>query len=231
MTKLSVESFIDEQRVSSFQLLTLFLCFLVVAIDGFDTAAVGYVAPALSKDWGITPAELTPLMMVGLFGLMIGALLFGPLSDRYGRKKLLLGTVAIFGVTSLLSGFVDDMTQLIILRFATGLGLGGAMPNAIMYCRHRLCCAECHVGGDRGVRRWIWCCRGTGRHQRTGVGLLPNHHPRDGRELGQCHWPFRVDIGCPVRRTDAKLWLVRPEHFRGSRIRLRHRRSQHLHDG
>ena len=131
MTKLSVESFIDEQRVSSFQLLTLFLCFLVVAIDGFDTAAVGYVAPALSKDWGITPAELTPLMMVGLFGLMIGALLFGPLSDRYGRKKLLLATVAIFGVTSLLSGFVNDMTQLIILRFATGLGLGGAMPNAI----------------------------------------------------------------------------------------------------
>ena len=131
MTKLSVEAFIDDQKISSFQLRTLFLCFLIVAIDGFDTAAVGYVAPALSKDWGITPAQLTPLMMVGLFGLMMGAFLFGPLSDRFGRKKLLLGTVAIFGVTSLLSGFVNDMTQLIILRFATGLGLGGAMPNAI----------------------------------------------------------------------------------------------------
>lgn len=57
MTKLSVESFIDQQKVSSFQRLTSFLCFLVVAIDGFDTAAVGYVAPVLSKDWGITPAR------------------------------------------------------------------------------------------------------------------------------------------------------------------------------
>lgn len=126
-----VQQFIDAQPFSFLQKRLLVLCFLVVAIDGFDTAAIGFIAPALRAEWHLAPAALAPLFGAGLFGLMAGALLLGPLADRYGRKPVLLLSVAVFGIASLLSAFSSDMTSLLIMRFLTGLGLGGAMPTTI----------------------------------------------------------------------------------------------------
>jgi MFS transporter, AAHS family, 4-hydroxybenzoate transporter len=129
-----IQDFINTRPYSPFQKRTLALCFLVVAIDGFDTALVGFIAPAVKLSWNIGPAELTPLMMAGLFGLLIGAFVFGPLSDRFGRKKLLLTTTLLFALMSILAGFSQTISQLTVLRFLTGLGLGGALPNAITLC-------------------------------------------------------------------------------------------------
>lgn len=126
-----VQQFLDAQPFSRYQKLILWLCFLIVAIDGFDTASIGFIAPAIRAEWGLSPAALAPLFGVGLFGLMAGSFLFGPLADRYGRKPVLVFSVAFFGVASLLSAWSTDLTMLLVLRFLTGLGLGGAMPTSV----------------------------------------------------------------------------------------------------
>jgi AAHS family 4-hydroxybenzoate transporter-like MFS transporter len=128
---LEIRSWLDRQRFSLFQWRVLLLCFAVVAVDGFDTACVGFIAPALSREWHLQPATLGVLFGSGLVGLMVGALLFGPLADRIGRRKILIATVAFFGIASLLSAQAPTIALLIALRFVTGIGLGGAMPNAI----------------------------------------------------------------------------------------------------
>lgn len=131
---LNVQEFINAHPLSNLQKRTLLLCFLVVVLDGFDTAVTGFLAADIRSEWGAGPAELTLLLMSGLIGLMLGAFIFGPLSDRYGRKRMLLATTTTFGAMCLLSGFSPSIMVLIILRFLTGLGLGGAMPNAITLC-------------------------------------------------------------------------------------------------
>jgi MFS transporter, AAHS family, 4-hydroxybenzoate transporter len=126
-----VAGFIDEQPVGGFQIKLLLTCAAVLFLDGFDTQAIGYVAPALAKEWGLTKAALGPVFSAGLFGLMIGALLFGPLADRIGRKKIIIFSTLAFGIGTLLTAFINDVNTLLLIRFLTGLGLGGAMPNAV----------------------------------------------------------------------------------------------------
>lgn len=126
-----VQQFLDQQPFSRYQKLILWLCFFIVAIDGFDTASIGFIAPAIRAEWALTPAALAPLFGAGLFGLMAGSFLFGPLADRYGRRPVLIFSVAFFGAASLLSAWSTDLTMLLVLRFFTGLGLGGAMPTSV----------------------------------------------------------------------------------------------------
>ena len=126
-----VQSFLNEHPFSPFQWLVFALCFCVVLMDGFDTAAIGYIAPSLVAEWGVERAALAPVLSAALFGLAFGALTAGPLADRFGRRKVLIGAVTIFGLACSASGFSGGLTELVVLRFVTGLGLGAAMPNAI----------------------------------------------------------------------------------------------------
>ena len=128
---IDVVEFIDQHPVGGFQIKLLLICAAVLFLDGFDTQAIGYVAPALAKEWGLSKAALGPVFSAGLFGLMIGALLFGPLADRIGRKKIIIFSTIAFGVGTLIAAFVNDVNTLIAVRLFTGLGLGGAMPNAV----------------------------------------------------------------------------------------------------
>ncbi|SIT39191.1 4-hydroxybenzoate transporter PcaK [Paraburkholderia ribeironis] len=126
-----VQTFIDHQRFSPFQWTILVLCFLVVAADGFDTAAIGFIAPSLVQQWGIARSSLGPVMSAALVGLGIGALAAGPCADRLGRKTVLVLSVFFFGVWSLVAARATSIESLTLLRFFTGLGLGAAMPNAV----------------------------------------------------------------------------------------------------
>ena len=128
---IDVAEFIDAQPVGAFQIRLLATCAAVLFLDGFDTQAIGFVAPALAREWGVTKVALGPVFSAGLFGLMIGALLLGPLADRVGRKKIIIVSTVAFGLGALVTTLVQDVSSLIVIRFLTGLGLGGAMPNAI----------------------------------------------------------------------------------------------------
>src|ERR1700712_2307819 len=130
-TPVDVAEFIDQQPVGGFQVGLLLTCAAGLFLDGFDTQAIGYVAPALAREWGLTKAALGPVFSAGLFGLMIGALVFGPLADRIGRKRIIILSTLAFGIGALVTAFVQDLNSLLAVRFLTGLGLGGAMPNAI----------------------------------------------------------------------------------------------------
>jgi AAHS family 4-hydroxybenzoate transporter-like MFS transporter len=127
----NVQDFLNAHRFSGFQWLIFALCFLIVLLDGFDTAAIGFIAPSLIKQWGVTRQELAPVLGAALFGLCAGSILAGPLADRVGRKLVLGIAVLLFGAACLWSSFAANLAELTTLRFLTGLGLGAAMPNAV----------------------------------------------------------------------------------------------------
>jgi len=127
--RLDIRAHINERKMSGYQWLMLALCFLIVATDGMDVAIMGFLAPDITREWGISRASFGIVMSAAPVGLAIGALLVGPLSDRFGRKKLLMGSIGLFGIFSLMSAFSDSVVMLSFLRFLTGLGLGAAMPT------------------------------------------------------------------------------------------------------
>ena len=129
--RIDVQEFLNAHRFSSFQWLIFALCFFIVLLDGFDTAAIGYIAPSLISEWGLPKPALAPVLSAALFGLAAGALCAGPLSDCFGLKPILITSVLLFGIACLGSSQSGDLTSLTVFRFITGLGLGAAMPNAV----------------------------------------------------------------------------------------------------
>jgi len=128
---LDVRQFIDEQPLSPYQLLVAGLCGFVVFIDGFDAQVMGPVLPVLSTQLHVPRAVLGSVISSGTLGMMFGALLFGPLADRFGRKPILIACALTFGIGSLLTATATSVSQLMAYRVFTGFGMGGAMPNAI----------------------------------------------------------------------------------------------------
>ena len=128
---MSVESYADVETSGSSRLLTVAICGAIVFMDGFDAQAIGYVAPALTQALHIARTALGPVLSSGLVGMMIGALVFGPLGDRIGRKPVLAASTLVFGFGSLLTATAASQSSLILFRLLTGFGLGGAMPNTI----------------------------------------------------------------------------------------------------
>ena len=128
---IDVTAFVDEQPVGRLHIRLLVLCAAVLFMDGFDTQAMGYVAPALTRDWQLARGALGPALSAGLFGLMIGALVLGPVADRIGRKRIIVWSAVAFGLGTLATTLASDLHGLSVIRFLTGLGLGGAMPNTV----------------------------------------------------------------------------------------------------
>lgn len=125
-----IKQWIDGRPVSRYQWMILFLCFLIVTFDGLDAAIMGFIAPAVIQDWNISRTAFGPIMAAAMVGLAVGALVSGPYSDRFGRRRVLLWSVAAFGIFSAVSAFASTPVELAAFRFLTGLGLGAAMPNS-----------------------------------------------------------------------------------------------------
>jgi AAHS family 4-hydroxybenzoate transporter-like MFS transporter len=105
------------------------LAFIVLLLDGFDIVAIGFIIPSLIDAWHVTRQALGPTLVAALIGLAIGAMAGGPIADRIGRRKVIIGSILFFGIMSFASAFSTGLTMLTILRFLTGLGLGASQPN------------------------------------------------------------------------------------------------------
>ena len=126
-----ISDFLDQRKVSSLQVKVAILCGLTIALDSFDAQTLGFIAPSLSKEWSLSAGAMGPVFGASLFGTMVGALLFGALADKFGRKWLIVLGMLIFGVGSIATAFSTSFTSLMVIRFLTGVGLGGVLPNAI----------------------------------------------------------------------------------------------------
>ncbi|MCF5722814.1 MFS transporter [Pseudomonas syringae] len=122
---------IDDRPMSRMQLEVIALCVLVAILDGFDTQIIGFLVSPIASSLGIAPSAFGPVFAAGLFGLMLGALGLAPLADKIGRKKVLLASILTFATCALLTAFVQDFEQLLVVRLLTGFGLGGAIPNLV----------------------------------------------------------------------------------------------------
>jgi AAHS family 4-hydroxybenzoate transporter-like MFS transporter len=128
---INVVDTIDRSRLGRLQYFVLGLCMLSLIIDGFDVQAMGYVAPAIIKQWGIAKADLGPVFGAGLMGMAIGALTLGPVADRIGRRPVLIGSMFCLSVCMLATAYASSINELLVLRFLTGLSMGTIIPNAV----------------------------------------------------------------------------------------------------
>ena len=124
-----IDELIDSNPVSRLQWRVVSLCFILAMIDGFDAQSIAYVAPLLSQQFSLSPEVMGQLMSAAMVGLMFGALIGSPISDRIGRKPIIVFSVGFMGIFSLLTANADSTTELFLFRFLTGMGLGGVMPN------------------------------------------------------------------------------------------------------
>lgn len=121
---------VDAAPLSRFQLAVFVLLGAVLVVDGFDVQAMGYVAPAIIREWGIENAAMGPVFGAGLTGLFLGSFLFAVAADRFGRRPALLVATAVLGAFSLAAAAAPSLPALAAARFLSGVGLGGIMPNA-----------------------------------------------------------------------------------------------------
>jgi MFS transporter, AAHS family, 4-hydroxybenzoate transporter len=126
----SLETALENQRIGALQIRVAALCTLVQMCDGYDVNSIGWAVPSLIHSWHLPPPAFTIAFLWSSIGIMVGALSAGPIGDRFGRRPLLLASLLIFGLASLFSAFAGSLSVISVLRFFTGLGIGGAFPGA-----------------------------------------------------------------------------------------------------
>jgi len=114
MPIINIREFLDENKTSPYQYMIIGLMFLTVIMDGIDVAIMGFLAPELKRQWGITNIEMAPVLGSALFGLAIGAMVAGPIADKIGRKIILVLCGFTFGLFTLLGATSHTTTSLII---------------------------------------------------------------------------------------------------------------------
>jgi MFS transporter, AAHS family, 4-hydroxybenzoate transporter len=128
---LEIADIIENRPVGRFQYLIFLLCSLIALMDGYDTQAIGYVAPLLASAIHVPVNAFGLIFSAGLAGAALGAFTFGPLGDRIGRRRPLILACMLFAVFSIATLFVTSFNQLLVVRIITGIGLGGAVPTAL----------------------------------------------------------------------------------------------------
>ena len=129
--QVNVAAVIDNSRIGGFQLSVFALCFLCLAIDGFDVQALGYVAPALMAELGITRVELGPVLSAAPLGVLFGSIVFSILADRIGRRPVLIVATLLFALLTFMTARAQSLTELLIVRATGGVGMGAIMPIAV----------------------------------------------------------------------------------------------------
>ena len=128
---LNVNQVIDEDKFTPFHFKVVFWCLLIILFDGYDLAINGVALPLLMQEWSLTAVQAGMLASTALAGMMFGAMMFGTLADKIGRKKVILICVVLFSGFTFAGGFASNPTEFGLLRFLAGLGIGGVMPNLV----------------------------------------------------------------------------------------------------
>src|SRR4051812_35498049 len=128
---IDVVAVVDASRISPFTFAMVALCAGVSFLDGFDILAISYVAPVIAKEWGLPQQAFGPIFAAHYIGASVGAVFFGWYADRHGRRLGVIIPTAIFGVFALATVLAYDFSSLFALRVLIGIGLGGALSNAI----------------------------------------------------------------------------------------------------
>jgi AAHS family 4-hydroxybenzoate transporter-like MFS transporter len=131
MTQINVSRIVDTARLRPFHFWLTFWCLLAMMSDGFDLLNASIAGPAIIKDWGISRAALGPVFSASLVGFFVGAPFFGYLGDRFGRRVAVISSLILIGLTTFACAWARDLQELLWLRFLSGLGLGGVLPNVI----------------------------------------------------------------------------------------------------
>jgi AAHS family 4-hydroxybenzoate transporter-like MFS transporter len=138
----ATEAALENQRLGGLQLRVAALCTLVQMCDGYDLNSVAWAVPSLIREWQLPPSTFAMTFLWSSIGIMVGALSAGPIGDRFGRRPLLIASLTIFGIASLLSTVVGSLGTLSLLRFFTGIGIGGGFSGAAAltgdYAPHRV---------------------------------------------------------------------------------------------
>ena len=130
-TDFDVNKAIDAGGLSMLQKLAYVYTALAVVLDGFDGQMIGYALPVIMKEWGVTRAAFSVAVAFGLAGMAVGSLSAGMLADRLGRKPVLIGSIFLFGSSTLLIGYAPDVSTIAVIRFFAGLGIGATLPAAM----------------------------------------------------------------------------------------------------
>jgi MFS transporter, AAHS family, 4-hydroxybenzoate transporter len=132
MTKnnvINISQLVDDQPVRLFALMVFFLCFLSMMSDGYDLGVIGIAAPGIVREFGVHRSQMSPVFSSALVGLLIGALTNGFVGDKLGRKRGILIACLVISAATFASGTARSLSELLIFRFFTGIGLGGLYPN------------------------------------------------------------------------------------------------------
>jgi MFS transporter, AAHS family, 4-hydroxybenzoate transporter len=125
---INVTRLIDDSPIRSFQIMVFILCSLAAFLDGIDTQNIGVAAPIIAANMKLSHTALGPVFSSALVGATLGALTFGPLGDQYGRKVMLTLAAFMFGIFTIATAYAQTYEQLLAVRFAAGIGMGGATP-------------------------------------------------------------------------------------------------------
>jgi AAHS family 4-hydroxybenzoate transporter-like MFS transporter len=129
---IDVDRLVDDQRITSFNWMVVFWCFIITLIDGYDISAAPAAGPFFVREWHLaSPAALTFPFSATNFGVLFGAPLFGWFGDRFGRKPAILMSLVTFGLFTLLVALANSVEHLTWARFLTGFGVGGVVANTI----------------------------------------------------------------------------------------------------
>jgi MFS transporter, AAHS family, 4-hydroxybenzoate transporter len=126
-----VSEIIDQRALSRFQLLIIMLCGLVLVLDGFDTQSIGFLAPSIAASLHLSINIFGPVFAAALIGLMLSSMIAGTIADRVGRKWPIVFATLIFAMFAIATARATTFDELVVFRFLTGLGLGGAIPNVV----------------------------------------------------------------------------------------------------
>ena len=127
---ISVAALIDGSSWSRYQKLLTTLAAIAIIFDGFDIQILGFAIPSLIREWHVARSAFGPVLALGLAGMAAGGPLAGYFGDRFGRRLALIGCVGVFGLATIATAFVHGFWGLSTLRLMTGMGTGGALPNA-----------------------------------------------------------------------------------------------------